>query len=101
MDVSARTKELEDLYLSEDGGWRAIKALADPHKIEKPEGGWDEAIPLIVAAEAKAEQLPDENPQVEQAETSTLSKPNPSDTPWRKPRTDLYGNLIPNPWSSY
>lgn len=88
-DAAARTSELEELYLSDDGGWRAIKAIADPLGITKPETGWDDAIPLIVEAEQSAASNAEPLPQA-----------SPINTPWRKVRTDLYGNMIPSPWSS-
>lgn len=94
-DAATRTTELEELYLSEDGGWRAIKAIADPLGVSKPESGWDDAIPLIVKAEQTAASNSDP-PE----EDSTPSVTAPDATPWRKVRTDLYGNIIPNPWSS-
>ena len=34
--------------------WRELKAIAEPLGIEKPEGGWDESIPFILAAEETA-----------------------------------------------
>ena len=111
-DATARTAELEELYLSDEGGWRAIKAIADPLNIEKPETGWDDAIPLIVEAEKAADSTPPSPPEdssdseesaQEASPNSAPNKPpavNPADTPWRKVRTDLYGNVIPNLWSS-
>ena len=87
-----RLEELEKLYVDE--GWQPIKALAQKYGIPKPNNGWDEAIPLIV----KAEQL---------EATGAIAKDKPvkakrviQDTPWRKARTDLHGNLIPNPFKS-
>ena len=55
MDTQARTQELSQLL--EDQSWRAIKAIAESlaPPIEKPEGGWDDAIALIVEAEELAE----------------------------------------------
>ena len=90
MDKTTRIEELEALYVSD--GWQPIKKMAEALGIPKPNNGWDEAIPLIVEAEI-AEQ------------TKEVAKP-PSvrvaiqDTPWRKARTDLHGNLIPNPFKS-
>ena len=49
-----REAELLSLYYGESGdgaNWRAIKAIADPLGITKPDDGWDEAIPLILTAE--------------------------------------------------
>lgn len=90
-----RLEELEALYVEE--GWQPIQELALKYKIPKPNNGWDEAIPLIVEAEkllaTKAV-----------AESKTASKPKrviqdgPNLTPWRKTRTDLHGNVIPNPF---
>jgi hypothetical protein len=31
--------------------WQAVKAIAEPLGIEKPSGGWDEAVPSILAIE--------------------------------------------------
>lgn len=31
--------------------WQAVKAIAEPLGIEKPPGGWDEAVPSILAIE--------------------------------------------------
>jgi len=47
--AKTRTQELQDLYAQD--GWMAIKAIAQPMGIDKPDDGWDAAIPLIVAAE--------------------------------------------------
>lgn len=50
----AREAELMALYFGpneDQANWRAIKAIADGHKITRPSGGWDEAIPLILDAE--------------------------------------------------
>lgn len=49
-----REEELKQLYQSK--GWRAIKELADKYGIERPEDGWDAAIPLILKAEEGANQ---------------------------------------------
>jgi hypothetical protein len=51
-----RTQELQGLYAQD--GWMAIKAIATPLGIEKPETGWDAAIPLIVAAEFEGHDAP-------------------------------------------
>lgn len=47
-----RKAELEEL-LSSGGGWRKVKAIAESFEppITKPEGGWDDAIQLILDAE--------------------------------------------------
>ena len=45
-----RTAELREI-LDQDSGWRQIKAIAEPLGIEKPTGGWDEAIPEIIKKE--------------------------------------------------
>lgn len=34
-----------------DMSWQAIKKIAESHGIEKPEDGWDEAVPMILDAE--------------------------------------------------
>ena len=50
----AREAELIGLYFGDSGdqaNWRPIKRIADGHSIEKPDAGWDEAIPLILSAE--------------------------------------------------
>ncbi|MEO1523254.1 MAG: hypothetical protein AAFU78_21110 [Cyanobacteria bacterium J06633_2] len=31
--------------------WRALKAIAEQHGIDKPDDGWDEAIPFILDVE--------------------------------------------------
>ena len=87
-----RLEELEKLY--EEEGWQPIRELGTKYGIPKPNKGWDEAIPLIV----KAEEL---------EATGAIAKEKPvkpkrviQDTPWRKQRTDLHGNLIPNPFDS-
>ena len=43
-----RKAELEGLLKQ---SWRKIAAIAEPLEVAKPEGGWDEAIALILAAE--------------------------------------------------
>lgn len=48
---SQREQDLYAAYDSDQLSWRDIAALADPLGIEKPEGGWRDAIPLIAAAE--------------------------------------------------
>lgn len=45
MTKTERETELLDMP------WQAIKSIAEPLGIAKPEGGWDEAIPLILEAE--------------------------------------------------
>ncbi len=52
-DLEHRKAQLEAIW--EEQGWRGIAAIAKPLNIEKPEDGWDEAIPLIVEAEYKIE----------------------------------------------
>ena len=96
-DATARTAELEELYLSDEGGWRAIKAIADPLGIVKPETGWDDAIPLITEAEKNAAPAPEPSSKESSSSEAPASL---GGTPWRKVRTDLYGNVIPSPWSS-
>lgn len=49
---SPRQAELEALYDAE--GYRAIQAIAEPLNIEKPKGGWRDAISLIVEREQGA-----------------------------------------------
>jgi hypothetical protein len=44
----SRKAELEGLLKQ---SWRKIAAIAEPLEIAKPEGGWDEAIALILEAE--------------------------------------------------
>jgi hypothetical protein len=48
-EVEVRIQQLEAIYESE--GYRGIQAIAIPLGIEKPEGGWRDAIPLIIEAE--------------------------------------------------
>jgi len=48
-DVQARFDELQQILESE--GWRAIRAIALPLGISRPEDGWDAAVPLIIEAE--------------------------------------------------
>lgn len=48
-DQEVRTQQLEAIFQTE--GYRGIQAIATPLGIAKPEGGWKDAIPLIVAAE--------------------------------------------------
>jgi len=48
-DQEVRYQQLEAIYGSE--GYRGIQAIATPLGIEKPAGGWRDAIPLIVEAE--------------------------------------------------
>jgi hypothetical protein len=50
---SPRQAELEALY--EADGYRAIQAIAEPLNIEKPKGGWRDAIPLIVEQEGASQ----------------------------------------------
>lgn len=47
---TSREEQLRLLYRTE--GYKAIQVIADPLGIKKPEKGWEDAIPLIVAAEA-------------------------------------------------
>ena len=99
-DAAARRAELQAIYDEGDGrNWSPIKAIAESYGIDKPDGGWEDAIPLIVDAE-KAVTDP---PVVEEPKPTTESakaKPSVTDTPWRKVRTDLYGNILPSPWHS-
>ena len=46
-----RENELKAI-LAEPNGWNKIAAIAKPYGIKKPDGGWDEAIALIIAAES-------------------------------------------------
>ena len=48
----SRAEELQKIF--EEKGWGAIRRIAEKHDIQKPDGGWDDAIPLIVAAEEAA-----------------------------------------------
>jgi hypothetical protein len=48
-DQEVRVQQLEAIYESE--GYRGIQAIATPLGIEKPAGGWRDAISLIVEAE--------------------------------------------------
>lgn len=50
---SNRAEELREIYRTQ--GWRAIKAIADQYGIERPENGWDDAIPLILKAEGASD----------------------------------------------
>ncbi|MBD2021886.1 hypothetical protein H6F43_17025 [Leptolyngbya sp. FACHB-36] len=45
-----RKAELEAM-LKQPNGWRKLEAIGKPLGIVKPEGGWDESINLILAAE--------------------------------------------------
>lgn len=102
-DATARAAELEQLH--ETSGWRAIKDIAEPLGVAKPDEGWDEAISLIVEAE-QAAALTTGTESKATSEPTKQKQPTPesvaetTDTPWRKARTDLYGNIIPSPWSS-
>ncbi|NJN89518.1 MAG: hypothetical protein HC878_03500 [Leptolyngbyaceae cyanobacterium SL_5_14] len=49
-EQEVRVQQLEAIYESE--GYRGIQAIATPLGIEKPAGGWRDAIPLIVEAES-------------------------------------------------
>jgi hypothetical protein len=92
-----RLEELENLYVNE--GWQPIKEIALKYKIPKPNNGWDEAIPLIVEAEKllATKEVADNKPAPKPKRVIQENLPS-ADTPWRKPRTDLYGNLIPTPF---
>ncbi|MEM9945480.1 MAG: hypothetical protein AAF810_05380 [Cyanobacteria bacterium P01_D01_bin.36] len=49
-------RELELLQIYEDSGWSAIKAIAIENSIiDKPDDGWDAAIPLILDKEFPSE----------------------------------------------
>ena len=48
-EAEVRTQQLEAIYESE--GYRGLQAIATPLGIEKPAGGWRDAILLIVEAE--------------------------------------------------
>lgn len=52
----SRTEELTAIFQAD--GWRAIRDIAISLGIPLPEGGWVDAIPLIVEAEAKARPAP-------------------------------------------
>lgn len=45
-----RQNELQAI-VAEEQGWRQIKQIAEAYDISKPEGGWDDAIPLILNIE--------------------------------------------------
>lgn len=45
-----RKAELEAM-LKQSNGWRKLEAIGKPLGLQKPEGGWDESIELILAAE--------------------------------------------------
>ncbi|MEM9116878.1 MAG: hypothetical protein AAGD09_03235 [Cyanobacteria bacterium P01_F01_bin.56] len=97
MSRATRIEELKKLYYGESGtesNWRSIQQIAQPLGISKPDEGWDEAIPLIAAKElaARTAKVASEKPASARVAIQ--------DTPWRKPRTDLNGNLIPNPFKS-
>jgi hypothetical protein len=52
--IDPKTRRLNELttIIGAKGGWEEIKAIAAIHNInQKPKGGWDEAIALILAAE--------------------------------------------------
>ncbi len=94
--MATRLDELKRLYFGESGdeaNWREIQKIAQTLGISKPEGGWDEAIPLIL----KAEQA-EATKEVAKPPSKRVVSQDPPITPWRKKRTDLYGNLIPNPF---
>lgn len=92
-DATARRTELQAIYDEGDGGnWAPIKTIAESLGITKPDEGWEAAISLIV--EAEQNQAQPEQPKAQ------ASQPSPEITPWRKVRTDLHGNVIPNPWQS-
>ncbi|EKU98115.1 hypothetical protein Lepto7375DRAFT_7376 [Leptolyngbya sp. PCC 7375] len=109
-DAEARKAELQGIYDDGDGGnWAPIKAIAEGLGVTKPDDGWEAAIDLIVEAEQTAaegdnpepeapEQLVNDQPPEPPAQKAT--QPPPEITPWRKPRTDLHGHLIPDPWQS-
>lgn len=50
---NSREEELKALFKAK--GWRELAKIAEPLGIEKPEAGWDEAIPQIVAKEKELE----------------------------------------------
>ena len=118
-NAEARKSELQAIYDDGDGGnWAPIKAIAEKLGITKPDDGWEDAIDLIVEAEqsaaesdnpeAETPEQPPEAPTQEATEpppkpeplVQRATQPPPEITPWRKPRTDLHGNLIPSPWQS-
>lgn len=47
--IGDRVKELQSVY--ENEGWSAIRAIAENLGVEKPDEGWEAAIPLIAKAE--------------------------------------------------
>ena len=56
VEIDPKTRRLNELtpIIGAKGGWEEIKAIAAIHNIninQKPKGGWDEAIGLILAAE--------------------------------------------------
>ncbi|MEO0432399.1 MAG: hypothetical protein AAF151_11955 [Cyanobacteria bacterium J06656_5] len=99
-DADARKAELQAIYDEGDGGnWAPIKEIATGLGITKPEDGWEAAIALIVEAEATQANPPNDANSTTEIQ-KLVSQPPPEITPWRKPRTDLYGNRIPSPWQS-
>lgn len=54
VEIDPQTRRRNELstIVGVKGGWEEIKAIAAIHNInQKPKGGWDEAIDLILAAE--------------------------------------------------
>lgn len=52
IDPQTRRRNELTTIIGAKGGWEEIKAIAAIHNItQKPKGGWDEAINLIIAAE--------------------------------------------------
>jgi hypothetical protein len=54
VEIDPKTRRRNELttIIGAKGGWEEIKAIALIHNInQKPKGGWDEAIGLILAAE--------------------------------------------------
>lgn len=68
-----RTEELQKLF--EKKGWGAIRRIAEQYGIEKPTGGWDEAIPLIVEAENAI--APETPVETKKAEPAKVPEPKP------------------------
>lgn len=69
----AREVELKNLLAGENG-WKEIKAIAESSTppIAKPEGGWKEAIPLILDAEFPSAEAPVETVEAPAGESAEL-----------------------------
>ena len=78
----SRSEELQKLF--EKKGWGAIRRIAEPFGIEKPAGGWDEAIPLIIEAEAAIAAAVED--AAEAVEPEPEAKPEPAEKPKPAPK---------------